>query len=403
MMAPLAPAAGVRLYYLDDAGVLFSPATQELHLLNPTAAVIWSLLEEGHGESGLTAALCESHGLAVERGAQFVAAALAEWREKGFLAGSERVAPFETAPKAVATPASPSAWRAFSEHELRRYRLLSSRFAVRVSSAAQSLVVRSILSHLETHDPPPADETRLDVVEGADGIVVYRDRELYARCDDIGQLAPIVKSAVWVTALRDQRYFLNIHAGVVSDGKRCVLLPAAPGSGKSTLTAALIHAGYEFFSDEVALLEDRTLHVRPVPLAICVKDSGIDALADRFPVLRDIAIHARGDGKRVAYMPPPAKSLPARDEARPVAALIFPRYTSGAEASLVPLRRGDALHRLMGECLTVAEPLDSHRVETIVRWIARIPCHALRYGSTDAALASIASVFPLPPVQRRER
>ena len=36
------PATGTRLYYLDDAGVLFSEATQELHLLNASATAIWS-------------------------------------------------------------------------------------------------------------------------------------------------------------------------------------------------------------------------------------------------------------------------------------------------------------------------------------------------------------------------
>src|SRR5829696_6969739 len=80
------PAAGMHLFYLDDAGVLFSEAMQELHLLNPTAALIWSLLEEGQDAHAISACLQRMYGLDQERSEQFVAAALVEWRQKKFLA-----------------------------------------------------------------------------------------------------------------------------------------------------------------------------------------------------------------------------------------------------------------------------------------------------------------------------
>ena len=391
------PAPGMRLYYLDDVGVLFSQATQELHLLNPTAAVIWSLLEEGNDEPAIVDALRGTYGLDEATSRQFASAALAEWRDKGFL-GEVASAPEDVAkPPPARAPAEGPPWPGPAAHEVRRYRILGSHFTLRFSSEAQVHVVHPVLDHLETNaEPSAATPTEVDVVEESGNLLVYRDRELIAASPGIDTLAPIVKSLVWTTAVRDQRFFLNIHAGVVSDGSRCILLPAAPGSGKSTLTAALVHAGYEFFSDEVALLEDRTLDVFPVPLALCVKDSGIEVLADRFPQLRSLAIHRRGDGKRVAYMPPPARSRPASEEARPVGALIFPRFTPGAGTSFAPLPRSEALQRLMTECIGVSEALDTNRVEALVRWIARIPCYALTHGSTDDAIAAVASVFPAP-------
>jgi hypothetical protein len=154
-----------------------------------------------------------------------------------------------------------------------------------------------------------------------------------------------------------------------------------------------VHAGFEFFSDEVALLEEGSFNVFPVPLAICVKDTGIDALAGRFPILRELPLHQRGDGKRVAYMPPPAGSRPASDAAQPVAALVFPRFTQGAPAALVALPKYDALKRLLDECIVVSEGLDFARVRALVEWVSRTPCHALSYGSTEEAVAAVDSVF----------
>jgi hypothetical protein len=104
-------------------------------------------------------------------------------------------------------------------------------------------------------------------------------------------------------------------------------------------------------------------------------------------------LHHRGDGKRVAYMPPPAGSRPASDAAQPVAALIFPRYTQHAQAVLDPLPKANALKRLMDECIVVSAGLDFARVQALVEWVSRTPCHALSYGSTEDAIAAVSSVF----------
>jgi hypothetical protein len=390
------PAAGMRLYYLDDAGVLFSEAGQELHLLNPTAAVIWSLLEEGCDEPAIITALQETHGLDVARAREYVSMALADWREKGFL--GDAVTPSGSgSTRDAALPVKGPPWTGEATHHERHYRLLSSHIAIRFSSDAQVRVVHPVLEHLEAGGnrvaPTP---TRIDIIESGDRLLVYRDQEFFAESRGIDALAPVVKSLVWVTVLRDHAYFLDIHAGVVSDGTQCVVLPAPPGSGKSTLTASLVHAGFEFFSDEIALLQDATLHVFPVPLAICIKDAGIDALADRFPQVRTLPLHRRGDGKRVAYLSPPAQRRPSTEHPRPVRALVFPHFARGASTSLEPLPRAQALQRLMSQCMVVAEPLTVDRVETLVRWVAGVPCYALEYGSTDGAIDAMTSVFPAP-------
>ena len=210
------------------------------------------------------------YGLDAERSEQFVAAALAEWGEKRFL-GGPLPAPDAGPTASAATPQrTQPPWRQTGVLEQRHYRILSSRFCLRFSSDAQARIVHPVVEHLEVRESSP-DETVVDILETADRLIVYRDREFFADCSGVAELAPIVKSLVWVTAVNDHRFFLNIHAGVIGDQSRCILLPAPPGSGKSTLTASLVHAGFEYFSDEVALLEEGSFDVFPVPLAICVK------------------------------------------------------------------------------------------------------------------------------------
>jgi hypothetical protein len=140
-----------------------------------------------------------------------------------------------------------------------------------------------------------------------------------------------------------------------------------------------------------------------MPLAICVKASGIEALADRFPDLRRFPVHQRGDGKQVVYMPPTLESRPASDQPRPVGALVFPRYTAGATVSLVPLSKFDALKRLMDECLVVSSTLEIGKVKALVEWISATPCYGLSYGSSEDAVAAIKSIMTAPttPVANR--
>ena len=189
------------------------------------------------------------------------------------------------------------------------------------------------------------------------------------------------------------RFFLDIHAGVVGDGESVTLLPAASGSGKSSLTAALSHAGFDYFSDEIALLEEPALTVRPIPLAVCVKSTGWDLMAPFFPEVRSLKSHHRGDNKIVRYVPPPPFTN-GSDAGRsyPVRRIIFPRYRPDAQTALKPLARVEALHRLMAECLVVPVPLTPRRVARLVRWIKGLDCYELPMSSLTEAVDQVRSL-----------
>ena len=60
-----------------------------------------------------------------------------------------------------------------------------------------------------------------------------------------------------------------VHAGVVAQGERALLLPGASFAGKSTLTAALLDAGLTYLSDEYAVLDAAgRVHPYPRPLTL---------------------------------------------------------------------------------------------------------------------------------------
>ncbi len=60
-----------------------------------------------------------------------------------------------------------------------------------------------------------------------------------------------------------------VHAGVVGVGERAIVLPGRSFAGKTTLVAALVQAGAEYWSDEYAVLDaDGLVHPYPKPLSV---------------------------------------------------------------------------------------------------------------------------------------
>ena len=270
----------------------------------------------------------------------------------------------------------------------RHYRMLTTDFRIRFASTAQSDRVHAALAHLKV-DAPAGDPVIYDVVETDAGHVVLDDLVPRAYCRDLQQLTPVMKQLVAQGARNRHRCFLEIHAGVVSNGDACILLPGPSGSGKSTLTLGLVVAGFDYFSDEVALLEEETFDIRPFPLALGIKPGVMQVLARSCPEAATIDVHLREDGRHVRYLAPPAHCRVPADTTRPARWLIFPCYEEGVQTELRPISNSEALRRLLQECTMLPRLLDETRVENLVRWMRKLECFELPMSSLDEAVGLV--------------
>jgi len=291
-------------------------------------------------------------------------------------------------------------------NRVRYYRLLTTTFAIRFSSAAEEGRVHPALSHLEVEPvrvevEPVRVDTVLEVIGTPAGHFLLDGIAPFSFCRDLSRLAPRFKTWLLQAAVRRHSYFLEIHAGVVSNGEKCLLLPAAPGSGKTTLTAALAAAGFHYFSDEIALLEEPDLEVRPVPISLSVKSGSVEVLASLFPQLRRSANHTREDFETVTYLNPPAASF-GYDVNRtyPAGWIVFPQYSPRATTELRPIGKAEALARLMKEVLVVGTTLDTRIVRSLVHWIRQVDCYELPNSSLSKAVDLIGGLLKGAKTQR---
>jgi hypothetical protein len=388
---------------LDDDVVAFSEAAQALIGLNAGAAVIVDALQAGSTASEIVSSLASRGAAGPKQAQEWLDAVLDVLGSSGFLAGH----PLPHRPSGGLTdgdefypPQDMPPYKPFKAALEQRYRLLDTCVLIRFWEGAQARMVNTIIGHLATDDDLAPTlvmdlwAARFD--QNQLRTYVYCDGKPAGYAGRLSALGPIVKGILWRSAINAHTFLFYIHAGVIRGGAGCVLFPAAPGSGKSSLTAAMTASGFPYLSDEVALVETPEFDVRPVPLAFCAKRSGWNVMARYYPQILQAPTHRRADDKDVRYVAPPAnivQQTPAR-----VSHIIFPQYNAQSETHIVPVPRADALRRLMDECLALRTRLSLQDVEKLIETLSRIDCYALTFSLLDEAVDLVSDAVGGPVV-----
>ena len=189
----------------------------------------------------------------------------------------------------------------------------------------------------------------------------------------------------WCISVHCHQY-LAIHSAVVERSGGALLLPAPPGSGKSTLCAGLVSRGWRLLSDELALIDPGSGKLTPLPRPISLKNASIDVIR-RFasdamlgPVVRDTV---KGS---VAHMKPPAESV--RRALEPVIPrwIVLPKYEAGATASLTRLSKARTLMHLADNAFNYSYHGRSG-FELLADVVDRSECYEFVYGDLEEAAA----------------
>lgn len=99
---------------------------------------------------------------------------------------------------------------------------------------------------------------------------LFLDSELLQSSHDLDDLRERLESELHFSVASHARNVLFVHAGVVGWRGRAILVPGRSMSGKTSLVAALLRAGAEYYSDEYAVVEERGL-IRPYPRALGIR------------------------------------------------------------------------------------------------------------------------------------
>ncbi len=187
----------------------------------------------------------------------------------------------------------------------------------------------------------------------------------------------------WCIGTQAHQYLI-LHAAALERDGQVVIMPALPGSGKSTLCAALMLNGWRLLSDEFGLVRSDGL-LDPLPRPIPLKNQSIRViqrfssnavLGPEFPKTR------KGT---VAHLKPTTSSVKRMREPAMPKWIVFPRFSPDKPADLKPVIPSYALLKLATNSFNY-EVLGAEGFRRVSRLTRQCQHYNFSYGRLEEAL-----------------
>ncbi|WP_245521067.1 MULTISPECIES: PqqD family protein [unclassified Mesorhizobium] len=355
-----------RLVRVRGQNILFSPSQNAIFAVNDTAADIWRSLEEGMPPHAISVEMARS-GVDRLEADRHVEAALEDWQRLNLI---RPCAPLSTssAQKPVSQVVAVAG--------------LNIRI---VYPAACAFPAISVFRHLEVKGDTA--DVLLEVVGQGGRVHLLRDGKWILSCS-LDELPVMLKGQLLTEVLDYGAYELALHAAALLRNERIVLLCGNPGAGKTTLTLALVHAGFGFVADDVTLLDSRG-HGVGLPFAPAVKAGAWPLLAKYCPGLDAVPICRRPDRKRVRFAVPKA-FVPLPPAPLPIGCVVLLRRGRDSKASLEPIDPAHALRGLLNGALAPGGELGVTAFEALTQLIGSTETYCLTYSGLDDAVRLIS-------------
>lgn len=211
---------------------------------------------------------------------------------------------------------------------------------------------------------------------------------------------PLLEWGVNWTLAERYNHCLLLHSGVVEKHDVGIVLPAVPGSGKSTLTAALMLSGYRLLSDEFGVVRFEDGALLPMLKGAALKNASIDVIRAKFPNARLGPSFPKTRKGTVAHLAPDAASVERRHAPAEPGLVIFPLYQADAETKLEAMGRSQAFSKLVVNSFNY-ELLGAAGFDAACKVIDACDCYRLTYSDLASGIQTIDQLVDTVAGRRR--
>lgn len=181
-------------------------------------------------------------------------------------------------------------------------------------------------------------------------------------------------------------HYLLIHAAIIEKNGGALILPAPPGSGKSTLCAALTAHGWRLLSDEMTIIDRATGLAVPFTRPANLKNRSIDIIAQTFPRMTIGRKSFDTTKGTVAHMRAPSSSVARNTELASPRWIVFPKYQAESPTVLTGLAKGEAAIQLIENSFNY-DLLGKPGFDALTKLVDECECYRFTYSNLSEALA----------------
>jgi len=188
----------------------------------------------------------------------------------------------------------------------------------------------------------------------------------------------------WCFSTQYHRH-LVIHGAVIEKNGRALILPAPPGSGKSTLCAALVNRGWRLLSDELTLVTLEEISIVPMCRPVSLKNESLQIIQNFEPTVTMGPPAFDTSKGTVGHMRAPTESVLRSQETALPAWIAFPKYEAGAAAQLNEHPKAAAVMKIADNTFNYSM-LGLRGFETVAKLVDQCDCYTFNYSNLDEAI-----------------
>ncbi len=197
----------------------------------------------------------------------------------------------------------------------------------------------------------------------------------------------------WCVSKHCHQYLL-IHAAVLEKNGQTIILPGTPGSGKSTLCAAMVCKGqWRLLSDELTMYDYKSETIAPNPRPISLKNDSIKIIKNYSPESIFSEVISDTIKGSVAHMRPSLDSVNKAHVAVKPTAIIFPKYNPEVESEFHQLAKGSTFLELANHSFNYSI-LGAEGFKAVGTLLDQTKHYSFEYnGNLENALDVMDSIF----------
>lgn len=273
---------------------------------------------------------------------------------------------------------------------------------VRVQSDVRVLAeqLRSVYRSFPFVDAADTADVHL-VVRRATGLRRWVRPQVRLRCDGLHPFEPFPADSPlpllewgcnWMIGRRLNDVLL-LHAGALERDGAALLLPATPGSGKSTLTAALMLRGWRLLSDEFGVFDPDAGVFRAMLKPVALKNESIAVIRGRGGDALLGPAFPRTRKGTVAHLAPDARAVARRHLGARPGAVVLPQWRAGSPTLWEPVQPHQVFSALAFNAFNY-NLLGADGFRAVVSLVRQCRAWRLIYSDLDEALATLDHSWP---------